>query len=117
MLSEETLRLTAAACFDNALALYAEASLLYKTEKFARASALAVIAVEEFAKSIIYLVAALMLDQRRLLPPKLDGHEMKHSVAGAAEAAEVKEKELDAGLPAEPAIYRAAAERLKMGRR
>jgi AbiV len=61
MLSEETLRLAAAACFDNALALYAEASLLYKTEKFARASALAAIAVEEFAKSIICLVAATVV--------------------------------------------------------
>jgi len=73
--------------------LYAEASLLYKTEKLARASALAVIAVEEFAKSIIYLVAALMPDQRGLLPPKLDGHAMKHSVAGAAEAAEIMNEE------------------------
>jgi len=79
--------MAAAASFENAAALFEEAGLLSEHTKFARAAALAVIAAEEFAKSVIYLVAALMSDQRGALPPRLDGHEMKHRAASAAEAA------------------------------
>src|SRR5881296_2927533 len=93
MASERALRMASAASFENAQAMFGEAGLLCEHSKFSRAAALAVIAAEEFAKSIIYLVAALMPDQRGALPSKLDSHEMKHRAVAAAEAAEATNEE------------------------
>jgi AbiV family abortive infection protein len=89
MPSEEILREAAAASFDNAHALYEEAGLLYERDKFARSAALAVLGAEEFAKSVIYLVAALMPEQHHLLPARLEDHGTKHRAGDAAQAAEI----------------------------
>lgn len=86
--------MAAAACFENAQALLGEAGFLLQRTRTARAAAFAVIAAEEFAKSVIYLVAALMPDQRAALPARIKSHEMKHWASDAAEAAEIKNKEL-----------------------
>src|SRR5688572_23813665 len=86
--SEQQLRDAARACFVNALDLYEEAVLLQKAGHVARAAALAVIGLEEFGKAIVYLVAALAPDQRKGLPPRLNGHAMKHRVCSLADAAQ-----------------------------
>jgi AbiV family abortive infection protein len=91
--SEQQLRAAARACFVNARDLYDEAALLQKAGRPARSAALAGIGLEEFGKAIVYLVAALAPDQRKALPPRLDGHEMKHRVCRLADAAQCMNEE------------------------
>ena len=49
MVSEEILRRAAHAAFTNTKALYDEARLLYESQRYARAAALAVVAAEDSA--------------------------------------------------------------------
>ncbi|MFQ5816053.1 MAG: AbiV family abortive infection protein [Candidatus Binatia bacterium] len=88
MFSEVSLRNAAAACFINAESLREEARLLSGNRYEARAAALAIIGVEEFAKAIVWTVGALLPEQRNLLPSKLYVHEVKHIIAGYAEVAQ-----------------------------
>ena len=85
--SEMSLRAAAVAAFRNAQDLHDEGALLFERERYARATALALIGAEEFAKSIIWTAAALMPPQRPLLPSRLDGHALKHYVCGLADGA------------------------------
>lgn len=89
MYSEEVLRDAAAASFINAQSLLKEAELLSKHGYLARAAALAIIGLEEFAKSIVYTVAALLPEERSKLPAKLSVHEEKHIVVDYAEYAKI----------------------------
>lgn len=98
MLSESTLRVIAAACFKNAQQLYDEAKLLIQQDRFARAAALAVIGAEEFGKAVIYTMAALLPEQRRLLPRVLNNHQLKHRVCSFAEVAKIMNEDYWAAI-------------------
>ena len=89
MLSEGTLRAGAVACFTNAQELYEEAKLLHEQAQSPRSVALALIGQEEFAKAVVFTVAALLPEQRHCLPPRLDGHELKHQICSLADAAQI----------------------------
>ena len=91
-LSEKTLRAAALACWENAESLSAEAKLLGDHQYGARAVALAILGLEEFAKAIGYTVAALSREPRDVLVRKLrhlTSHEVKHLVAWTAEYAQI----------------------------
>jgi AbiV family abortive infection protein len=68
MLSEDALRAGAVACFTNAQELYEEANLLFEQARSPRSAALALIGAEEFAKAVVFTVAALLPEQRHCLP-------------------------------------------------
>ena len=85
MQSEASLRAAAVACFVNAQELYGEAKLLYEQAQSPRSVVLALIGAEEFAKAVVFTVAALLPAQRALLRPKLDGHALKHHICVIAE--------------------------------
>lgn len=93
MLSEGTLRAGAVACFINAQELYEEAKLLHEQAQSPRSVALALIGQEEFAKAVVFTVAALLPEQRHYLPPRLDGHELKHQICGLADAPQIMNAE------------------------
>ena len=90
MQSEAALRAGAVACFANAQELYEEAKLLYEHAQSTRSVVLALIGAEEFAKAVVFTVAALLPEQRHRLPPKLDGHALKHHICMLAEAAQIR---------------------------
>jgi|RhiMetdeSRZDD1v2_1073273.scaffolds.fasta_scaffold64246_3 AbiV family abortive infection protein len=90
MQSEAALRAGAMACFTNAQELYEEAKLLYEHAQSPRSVVLALIGAEEFAKAVVYTVAALLPKQRHLLPPTLDSHPLKHHICMLAEAAQIR---------------------------
>jgi AbiV family abortive infection protein len=66
--SEEVLRQAATACFRNAESHRGAALALFEKDFRAQAVALAAIGIEEFAKSILYAVAALVPEQRKDVP-------------------------------------------------
>src|SRR5262249_10188178 len=84
MQSEDALRAGALACFTNAQELYEEAKLLYEHNS-PRSIVLALIGQEEFAKAVVYTVAALLPQQHHHLSDKLGGHELKHHICGLAD--------------------------------
>lgn len=85
MQSEAALRAASVACFVNAQELYEEAKLLYDRVRGLRSVVLALIGAEEFAKSVVFTVAALLPAQRALLPAKLSGHALKHHICVIAD--------------------------------
>lgn len=87
--SEEILRRASAACFWNAESHRGAARILFEEDFRAQALALAAIGIEEFAKSILYAVAALVPDQRTDLPAKIDRHLEKQIVALSAEVEDI----------------------------
>lgn len=87
------LRELAAACFVNAQTHYETAILLAENSYSPAAVALAVIGAEEFAKAIVYALAALLPDQRSLLGPETRWHELKHLIAAQAEGAQIENSE------------------------
>jgi AbiV family abortive infection protein len=89
MLSEGTLRAGAVACFTNAQELYEEAKLLHEQAQSPRSVALALNGQEEFAKAVVFTVAALLPEQRHHLPYRLDGHELKHQICTLADYAQI----------------------------
>jgi hypothetical protein len=93
MLSEDALRAGAVACFINAQELYEEAKLLFEQARPPRAAALALIGAEEFAKAVVFTVAALLPEQRHRLPSRLDGHELKHRICRLADVAQIMSSE------------------------
>jgi AbiV family abortive infection protein len=98
MQSEGTLRSLAAHCFTNAQKLYDDAKILYDHHRFPSAAALAVIGAEEFGKAIVFTTAALLPEQRHLLPPTLNNHELKHRVCSFAEAAKIMNEDYWAAI-------------------
>jgi AbiV len=93
MLSEDTLRARAVACFINAQELYEEAKLLFEQARSPRSAALALVGAEEFAKAVVFTVAALLPEQRYRLPSRLDGHELKHRICSLADVAQIMSSE------------------------
>lgn len=104
MVSEAVLRQAALACYENAESLHEEAKLLAEHGFAARAVALAIIGLEEFAKATVYTLAALHPHEREVLLaklPTLNVHEVKHLIAGAAEYAQIVSREYVAVLEQE----------------
>lgn len=93
-LSEGILRKAARVCLNNAASHHDAAKRLLPSPQ---ALALALIGVEEFAKAVIYTVAALRPEQRHLLPSRLDGHHLKHWVAGQVDGAHEVTSAWDSG--------------------
>ena len=93
MPSEDDLRAAAVACFTNAQELYEEAKLLFEQARSPRSAALALIGAEEFAKAVVFTVAALLPGQRHCLPSTLDGHELKHQICSLADVAQIMNSE------------------------
>jgi len=88
--NERLLRVAAFECFSNAHSLRDEARLLAENGYAARAAALAILGLEEFAKAIAYSLAALLPERQESLIKRLDWHEVKHLIASSAEAAEIE---------------------------
>ena len=87
MLSEDALRAGVVACFTNAQELSNEATLLCEHAQSPRAGALTLMGAEEFAKAILFTIAALLPEHRRRLPCRLEGHLLKHHICAMAEVA------------------------------
>ena len=81
------------ACFTNAQELYEEVKLLHEQAQSPRSVALVLIGAEEFAKAVVFTVAALLPEQRHSLPPRLDGDELKHQICSLADAAQIMNHE------------------------
>lgn len=102
--TEAVLRRAAVACFHNAESHYGSAKLLVEHGRDAHAVALAIIGIEEFAKALVYAIAALRPDQRKSLPPKIDGYHVKIWIAGCAEGAQINTEEWASGLRLESGV-------------
>jgi AbiV family abortive infection protein len=112
--SEVLCRQGALACYRNAESLCEDAKLLIQHGQRARAVALALIGREEFAKAIVYTLAALLPDDRQILVEKISElrfHEVKHLIAMIAEVAPlacsdgIAAAEQDAGYSMSPEDY------------
>ncbi len=89
MPSPKIFREAAVAALANAHELYAEAKLLAEKDHSSRAAALAVIGVEEFAKSVVYTLAAIFPEQSDGIRNRLIRHDVKHWVADVFEGAKI----------------------------
>ena len=89
MPSSKIFRAAAVAALANAHELYAEAKLLAEEDHSSRAAALAVIGVEEFAKSGVYTLAAIFPEQSDGIRNRLIRHDVKHWVANVFEGAQI----------------------------
>ena len=90
-LTEELLRRAALASINNALSLHESATLLAQNGKAPAAAALAIIGEEEFAKAILFTIAAAVPEQRPLLEARLkdlNEHNVKHVLTGMVEGAQ-----------------------------
>jgi AbiV family abortive infection protein len=90
MQSEDVLRTAAVACFTNAQELHEEAKLLFVQVQSPRSVALALIGHEEFAKAVVFTIAALVPEQRHCLSSKLSVHELKHQICDLANYVQIK---------------------------
>ncbi len=107
------LREFATACFTNAQSHHDAANLLADDGYHGAAVALAVIGVEEFAKSILYTAAALRPSEWAVLGQELRIHELKHAIAGAAEGAQIESHEWWAVVASESGSWPSKKERLE----
>jgi len=89
MSSSKTFREAAVAALANAHELCEEAKLLAENDYTSRAAALAVIGVEEFAKSVVYTLAAIFPEQSQGIKSWLRQHDIKHWVANTFEGAQI----------------------------
>jgi AbiV family abortive infection protein len=95
-LSEQVLRAAAVASWQNSESFSVEAKLLAEHQYGARAVALAILGLEEFAKAIAYTVAALSGEPDDVLVKRLNhltSHEVKHLIAQSAEYAQIVTEE------------------------
>lgn len=81
--------MAAAAALMNANELCAEAELLAENGHKSRAAALAVIGLEEFAKSVAYTAAAIFPEQSSGLQDRLNDHNVKHWIAAAFDGPQI----------------------------
>ena len=91
-LTEELLRQAALAAIKNALSLHESAVLLAENGKAPPAAALAIIAEEEFAKAVLYTIAAAVPEQRPVLEARLRDlrqHNVKHILTGMVDGAQI----------------------------
>ncbi len=98
---ERVLREATVACYFNSRDLYSAAKLLNMHGYSAQAVALAIISMEELAKAVAYVIAAMVPDQRDTLIKRktdLKDHRVKHLLMASATAAA-----LSVGNPAEGA--------------
>jgi AbiV family abortive infection protein len=112
-LSEQTLKAAALACFENAQSLYTEAKILADHECGARAVALAIIGLEEFAKAVAYTVAALSHTHDDVLIGKLrylTFHEVKHIIADWAEGVQIETKQWAEGIHWQTGLWPSSVE-------
>lgn len=89
MPSSKTFREAAVAALTNAHELYAEAKLLAENDHTSRAAALAVVGLEEFAKSVVYTLAAIFPEQSDGIRKRLIRHDVKHWMANVFEGAQI----------------------------
>ncbi len=89
MPSSKTFREAAVAALANADELYAEAKVFAENNHSSRAAALAVIGVEEFAKSVAYTLSAIFPEQSDGIRSRLIRHDVKHWVANKFEGAQI----------------------------
>jgi len=95
-LTEGLLRRAALASFENAGNLFEGATLLVKNGKAPAATALAIIGEEEFAKAVVYTIAAAIPEERRTLADRLGDlreHNVKHILTGMADGAQIVNSE------------------------
>ncbi len=90
MISAKTARQAAEAAFINANDLCSEAQLLAEHAHTARAAALAVIGLEEFAKGVAYTLAAIYPKQGNEIREGLRDHVVKHWIAETYEGVETE---------------------------
>lgn len=89
MPSTNILRKAALAALLNAQDLYDEAKFLAQADYLARAAALAVIGMEECAKAVVYVNAAIFPDKSAHILKELTRHDMKHLISAEFEGAEI----------------------------
>lgn len=89
MPSANILRKAALAALLNAQDLYDEGKFLAQADYLARAAALAVIGIEECAKAVVYVSAALFPDKSERFLEKLNRHDVKHLISAEFEGAEI----------------------------
>ena len=89
MFSPDTYRKVARAALANAQSLYEESKLLYESGRLARSAVLAVIGVEEHAKTAAYTLAAIFPDQADVLKKSLVDHNVKQVIANSFEGAQI----------------------------
>ena len=95
-LTEEVLRQAALASINNALSHYESATLLFQNGKAPAAAGLAIIGLEEFAKAVLFTIAAAVHEQRPLLEARLSDlheHNVKHVLTGMVDGAQVENSE------------------------
>lgn len=100
MPSETILRQGAAGAFQQSRESHQDAALLAVNGRYATAVALAILGIEEFAKSIVWTVAALLPDERSHLPARLDHHAVKHYVAMLSEVSLIETEDSEYELTA-----------------
>lgn len=91
-LTEELLRQAALASIKNALSQHESATLLAQHGKAPAAAALAIIGEEEFAKAVLFTIAAAVPEQRQVLEARLRDlreHNVKHILTGMVDGAQI----------------------------
>lgn len=79
----ENLRKASLACYDNGNGLLEEANILYEWDRYARATALAILAEEEFSKAMILQLSSISGRWNKELHEGLVKHEKKQAISGA----------------------------------
>jgi AbiV family abortive infection protein len=87
MITSEIFRMAAGAALANADELCTEAQLLAEHQHNSRAAALAVIGLEEFAKAVAYVLAAIFHEQSDRIRQRLLNHDVKHWIADTFDCA------------------------------
>src|SRR5437016_4271801 len=95
-LTEKLLRQAAWESINNAFSLHESAILLAQNGKAPTAAALAIIGEEDFAKAILFTIAAAVPEQRPLLEARLGDlreHNVKHVLTGMVDGAQIENSE------------------------
>src|SRR5438445_6493973 len=91
VLTEEFLKQAALASINNALSHHESATLLFQNGKAPAAAGLAIIGLEEFAKAVLFTIAAAVPEQRPILEARLKDlyeHNVKHVLTGMVDGAQ-----------------------------
>jgi len=96
VLTEEFLKQAALASINNALSHHESATLLFQNGKAPAAADLAIIGLEEFAKAVLFTIAAAVPEQRPILEARLKDlyeHNVKHVLTGMVDGAQEVDSE------------------------
>ena len=96
--SEQSLRTAAVECYRNATNLHRSAEILYRAHRLEHALALARIGIEEFAKLVVYTVAALCPGDRDRVRGKIGGHHTKSWVFSQVRDCMMKLRQTERGF-------------------